>query len=68
MPLTTVVGVILLVAVLLGVINWCARKFPTFLDATVIQILNAVVIVALVVWILCLFLPIGRIDQIRVGR
>jgi flagellar biosynthesis protein FliR len=68
MPLLTVIGVFLVVAVLLGLVNWLAHKFPVFINATVIQILNAVVIVALVLWVLALFLPIGNLSTIRVGH
>ncbi len=68
MLMLTVVKVILIVAVLLGLVNWLAGKFPAFLDGTVIKILNAFVIVVLVMWICQLFLPIGNLSELRVGH
>ena len=68
MPLVSVIEVFLVVAILLGLVNWIANKFPQFINGTVIQILNAVVIIALVLWVLFLFLPVGNIGNIRVGR
>jgi hypothetical protein len=63
MPLLNVAVVIIVVGVLL----WLANRFIP-MEATVKSILNAVVIVALVLWILALFFNLGSISTIHVGR
>jgi hypothetical protein len=68
MPLMTVIGTFVVVAVILGLVNWIAYKFPQFINTTLIQVLNVIVIVVMVVWVLALFFPLGHISQIRVGR
>lgn len=68
MPLFAIIEVFLVVAVLLGLINYVASKFPQFISGQVIQILNAVVCIALILWVLFMFLPLGNIGNIRVGH
>ncbi len=68
MPLITFIEVFVVVAVLLGLVNWVAYKFPQFINATLIQVMNVIVVVVMILWVLALFFPLGRIDQIRVGR
>jgi hypothetical protein len=63
MPLINVAMVIIVVGVLL----WLANRFIP-MEATVKSILNAVVIVALVLWILALFFNVGSLGAIRIGR
>ncbi len=61
MPLTTFVAVMIGIGVLLWVVN----KFVP-MEANIKSILNAVVIIATVLWILALFLP--GLGSIRIGK
>lgn len=63
MPLLNVVIVLIVVGVLLYLVN---RFIP--MEANIKSILNVVVIIAVILWILALFLPLGSINQIHVGR
>lgn len=63
MPLINVVIVLIVVGVLLMLVN----KFIP-MEANIKSILNAVVIIAVVIWILALFLPMGNLSAIRVGH
>lgn len=63
MPLINLMVVIIVIGVLLYLVN---RFIP--MEATVKSILNAVVIIALVIWLLALFLPIGSLSTIRIGN
>ena len=63
MSLLSVVVVLIVIGVLLYAVN---AFIP--MEARMKQILNAVVIIATVLWILSLFLPLGAINQVRVGR
>ena len=62
MPLVTVVLTILVVGVLLWLIN---RYIP--MQGTIKGILNAVVVIALVLWLLKVFDLYNYITQFRVG-
>ncbi|MEN9580138.1 MAG: hypothetical protein RJA70_3147 [Pseudomonadota bacterium] len=63
MPLLTVVGVIVVVGVLLWVIN---SFIP--MDGKVRNILNAVVVFALVLWLLDVFGVLGSLRGVKVGK
>jgi hypothetical protein len=63
MPLVTVVLTILVVGVLLWLIN---RYIP--MQGTIKGILNAVVVIALVLWLLKVFDLYNYITQFRVGH
>jgi hypothetical protein len=63
MPLVTVVLTIIVVGVLLWLIN---RFIP--MQGTIKGILNAVVVIALVLWLLKVFDLYGYITQFKVGH
>lgn len=64
MPLIQVVVILIVVGVLL----WLANTYLP-MDPKIKSILNAVVIVAVVLWLLALFLGgFGSLSAIRVGR
>ncbi len=56
---------LIVVLIVIGVLLWLVNTYMP-MDATVKQILNAVVIIALVLWLLSLF--IGPLPNIHVGR
>jgi len=62
MPLINLVIVLVVVGVILWVIN---SYIP--MQATIKKILNAVVVIAVVVWLLSAFGVIGNISAIRIG-
>ncbi len=63
MPLTTVIVVLIIVGVMLWSIN---RLIP--MAGSIKLILNAVVIIAVVLWLLNVFGVIGSLSKIRVGK
>jgi hypothetical protein len=63
MPLVTVVLTLLVVGVLLWLVN---RFIP--MQSTIKGILNAVVVIAVVLWLLKVFGLFGYITQFRVGH
>ena len=63
MPLLQLV--IILVAV--GVVLWVINSYIP-MQATIKKILNAVVIIAVIIWLLSVFGLIGDISAIRVGK
>lgn len=62
MPLLQIVIVLIVVGILLMVIN---RYIP--MAGSIKSILNAVVIIAVVLWLLSIFGVIGSLSTIRVG-
>jgi hypothetical protein len=64
MDLIQLVVILIVVGVLLGLAN---KSGPAYIDATILKIINVVVVVAVVLWLLMLFgvLPLGH--HIRVG-
>ena len=63
MPILT----ILLVLVVVGVLLWLVNTYIP-MDGKIKQILNAVVVICVVVWLLYAFGVIGRIGDIKVPR
>lgn len=64
MPLISVVVVLIIVGVLL----WLANTYIP-MDPKIKTIMNAVVVIAVVLWILSLFVgPFGNVGNIRVGH
>lgn len=63
MPLIQVVVVLIVVGVVLWLIN---RFIP--MAGSIKTILNAVVIIAVVVWLLSVFGVLGSLSNIRVGK
>jgi uncharacterized membrane protein YkgB len=63
MPLVHVVIVLIVVGVLLGLIN---RFIP--MAGSIKSILNAVVVIAVVLWLLSAFGVLGSLSKIHVGR
>ena len=63
MPLISLVITLIVVGVLLWLVN---TYIP--MDGKIKQILNAVVIIAVVLWLLSAFGLIGNLGNIRVGR
>ncbi len=63
MPLIYVAGVLIVVGVLLWLIN---TYIP--MDSKIKSILNAVVVIAVVVYLLQLFGLLGTLETIKVGR
>ena len=63
MPLINVVVVLVVIGVLLGLLN---TYIP--MDGKIRQILNAVVVIAVVIWLLQAFGLMGSLSNIRIGR
>jgi hypothetical protein len=63
MPLLTLVIVLIVVGVLLWLVN---TYIP--MDGKIKSILNAVVVIAVVIWLLQVFGLLGSLEGIRVGR
>ena len=63
MPLLTIVIVLIVVGVLLWLVN---TYIP--MDGKIKSILNAVVVIAVVIWLLQVFGLLGSLEGIRVGR
>lgn len=63
MPLLTIVFTLIVVGVLL----WLANTYLP-MDGKIKQILNAVVVIVVVLWLLGLFFDFGSLSAIRVGR
>jgi hypothetical protein len=63
MPLLTIVVVLIVVGVLLWLVN---TYIP--MDGKIKSILNAVVVIAVVIWLLQVFGLLGSLQGIRVGR
>jgi hypothetical protein len=69
MDLVQLLVTLIIVAVLLGLFNWVVRQFPEFLNATVIKIINVIIIVVLVLWLVGVLLGgWGSLGHIRIGR
>ena len=63
MPLLHVVGVLIVVGVLLWLVN---TYIP--MDGKIKSILNAVVVIAVVIYLLQVFGLLGALENIKVGR
>ena len=63
MPLIQLVIVLVVVGVVLWVIN---SYIP--MQSTIKRILNAVVVIAVIIWLLSVFGLIGDLSRIRVGK
>ena len=63
MPLLTVAITLIVVGVLLWLVN---SYIP--MDGKIKQILNVVVVIAVVLWLLSVFGLIGELSNIRVGK
>ena len=63
MPLVQLVVILVVVGVILWVIN---SYIP--MQSTIKKILNAVVVIAVVLWLLSVFGLIGDLSRIRIGR
>ena len=63
MPLIHVVVVLIVVGIILGLIN---RLVP--MAGSIKSILNAVVVIAVVLWLLNAFGVLGSLSHIRVGK
>jgi len=63
MPLMTVVVTLIVAGVLLWLVN---TYIP--MDAKIKQLLNIVVVIAVVLWLLSAFGVFGNVGNIRVGR
>jgi hypothetical protein len=63
MPLITIVVVLLVVGVLLWLVN---TYIP--MQGTIKSILNAVVVIAVVIWLLQVFGLMGTLENFRVGH
>lgn len=65
MPLITV----LIVLVVAGVILWAINTYgSSFIDGKFLKLINIVAIVVAVLWVLSLFVDLGSVNAIRVGR
>jgi hypothetical protein len=63
LPLITVVIVLIVVGVLLWIVN---AYLP--MDSKIKSILNAVVVIAVVLWLLQIFGVLGSLSTIRIGN
>jgi hypothetical protein len=63
MPLLTIVLVLIVVGVLLWLVN---TYIP--MDGKIKSILNAVVVIAVVIWLLQIFGLLGSLQNLRVGH
>jgi len=58
---------LVLVLVVVGVILWVINSYIP-MQSTIKQILNAVVVIAVIIWLLSVFGLIGDISRIRIGK
>ncbi len=63
MPILQVVGVLLIVGILL----WGVSVFP-YCDAGIKKLIQIVVVIVAALWVVHLFVPLGNLSEIRVGR
>lgn len=63
MPLVQVVVVLAVV----GVVLWMVNRFIP-MQSTIKSILNAVVVIAVIIWLLSVFGLIGDLSKIRIGK
>jgi hypothetical protein len=63
MPLIQLVVILVVV----GVVLWMINSYIPMQD-TIKKILNAVVIIAVIIWLLSVFGVIGNLSTIRIGR
>lgn len=56
---------LVIVLIVIGVLLWLANTYIP-MDGKIKQIMNAVVVIAVVIWLLTLF--VGPLPDIRVGR
>jgi hypothetical protein len=63
MPLLYIVGLLIVVGVLLWLVN---TYIP--MDSKIKSILNAVVVIAVVIYLLQIFGLLGTLENIRIGR
>ena len=63
MPLIQLV----IILVVIGVILWVINSYIP-MQSTIKKILNAVVVIAVIIWLLSVFGLIGNISTIRVGK
>jgi len=63
MPLIQLV----IILVVVGVVLWMINSYIPMQD-TIKKILNAVVIIAVIIWLLSVFGVIGNLSTIRIGR
>jgi peptidoglycan biosynthesis protein MviN/MurJ (putative lipid II flippase) len=64
MPLIQLV----IVLVVVGVILWVINSYMPMQQATIKKILNAVVVIAAIIWLLSVFGLIGNLSTIRIGK
>jgi hypothetical protein len=58
---------LVLVLVVVGVVLWVINNYIP-MQSTIKQILNAVVVIAVILWLLSVFGLIGDISKIRIGK
>ena len=58
---------LIILIVVIGVLLWAVNTYIP-MDAKIKNILNIVVVIVLVLFLLSLFLPLGHLSNIRVGR
>jgi hypothetical protein len=58
---------LVLVLVVVGVVLWVINNYIP-MQSTIKQILNAVVVIAVIIWLLSVFGLIGDISKIRIGK
>ena len=58
---------LVLVLVVVGVVLWVINNYIP-MQSTIKQILNAVVVIVVVLWLLSVFGLIGDISRIRIGK
>jgi hypothetical protein len=69
MSLLSLIITLVVVALILGLINWVASQYPTILDAKIIKILNIAIVIIVAIWLIGVLLGgWGGIGSIRVGR
>lgn len=65
MELIHLVVVLIVIGVLLALLNtWGAA----WIDGKILQIINAVIVIAVVLWLLSLFIGFGSLSTIRIGK
>ena len=58
---------LIVVLVVVGLALWAINSYIP-MQATIKQILNVVVVIAVIIWLLSVFGVIGNINAIRIGR
>ena len=65
MPIIQLIIILVVIGVLLWLVN---TQLAQFMAAPMVKIINIVVIILVVLWLLSLFVDMGSLNALRIGR